>query len=50
MNLEDLRKKIDEIDAGIIELIGERIRIAEDIGRGKSGYTTRHMREINFEF
>ena len=35
MNLEDLRKKIDEIDAGIIELIGERIRIAEDIGRGK---------------
>jgi chorismate mutase len=35
MNLEDLRKKIDEIDARIIELIGERIRIAEDIGRGK---------------
>ncbi|MFQ6122413.1 MAG: prephenate dehydratase [Dehalococcoidales bacterium] len=35
MNLEDLRKRIDEVDAKIIELIGERIRIAEDIGRGK---------------
>jgi len=35
MNLEDLRKKIDEIDARIIELIGERVRIAEDIGKGK---------------
>jgi len=35
MNLEDLRKKIDEIDARIIELIGERVRIAEAIGKGK---------------
>ncbi len=35
MNLEDLRKKIDEVDARIIELIGERIRVAEDIGKGK---------------
>jgi len=35
MNLEDLRKKIDEVDARIIELIGERISIAEEIGRGK---------------
>ena len=35
MNLEDLRKKIDEVDAGIVELIGERIRIAEEIGKGK---------------
>ena len=35
MNLEDLRKKIDDVDARIIELIGERIRIAEEIGRGK---------------
>jgi chorismate mutase/prephenate dehydratase len=35
MNLENLRKKIDEIDAAIVELIGERIRIAEEIGKGK---------------
>ena len=35
MNLEDLRRKIDEVDARIVELIGERIRIAEQIGAGK---------------
>ena len=35
MNLEDLRGKIDDVDAQIVELIGERIRIAEEIGRGK---------------
>src|SRR4030067_80407 len=35
MSLDDLRKKIDEIDARIVELIGERIKIAEEIGRGK---------------
>jgi len=35
MSLEDLRKKIDEIDAKIVELIGERIRIAEEIGKEK---------------
>ena len=35
MNLDDLRKKIDEIDARLVELIGERIRIAEEIGQGK---------------
>ncbi len=35
MNLNDLRKKIDGIDARIIGLIGERIRLAEEIGRGK---------------
>jgi len=35
MNLEDLRKKIDGVDSGIVELIGERIRIAEEIGRRK---------------
>jgi len=35
MNLEELRKQIDDVDARIIELIGERIRIAEEIGRGK---------------
>ena len=35
MSLEDLRKKIDEVDAKIVELIGERIRIAEEIGKEK---------------
>ncbi|MCL0091699.1 prephenate dehydratase [Dehalococcoidales bacterium] len=35
MNLEHLRRKIDEIDARIVELIGERIRLAEEIGKGK---------------
>ncbi len=35
MNLEGLRKKIDEIDARIVELIGERQSISERIGRGK---------------
>ena len=35
MSLEDLRKKIDEIDARIVRLIGERIRIAEAIGKEK---------------
>lgn len=35
MNLKDLRKKIDELDAQLVELIGERIKIAEEIGQGK---------------
>ncbi|MFC2001352.1 prephenate dehydratase [Chloroflexota bacterium] len=35
MNLEDLRRKIDEVDTGIVELIAKRIRIAEEIGKGK---------------
>jgi len=35
MNLEELRRQIDDVDARIIELIGERIRIAEEIGRSK---------------
>ncbi len=35
MNLDDLRKKIDELDSKLVELIGERIKIAEEIGRGK---------------
>jgi len=36
MSLEELRKKIDETDAGIVKLIGERARIALDIGKGKT--------------
>jgi len=35
MNLDDLRKKIDETDAQIVRLIAERLRIAEDIGKNK---------------
>ena len=35
MSLDDLRKKIDEIDARIVELIGERIKVAEEIGQDK---------------
>jgi len=35
MSLEDLRRKIDETDAKIVELIAERIRSAEQIGREK---------------
>jgi chorismate mutase/prephenate dehydratase len=35
MNLDDLRKRIDEIDARIVELISSRIKVAEDIGREK---------------
>ena len=38
MNLEDLREKIDEVDTRIVELIVERIRIAEEIGRGKKAH------------
>ena len=35
MNLDDLRQKIDEIDARIVELIAERQRVSEEIGQGK---------------
>jgi chorismate mutase/prephenate dehydratase len=35
MNFEDLRQKIDDIDARVVALIGERIKIAEEIGKGK---------------
>ncbi len=35
MNLDDLRKKIEEVDATIVRLIAERIRIAEEIGQEK---------------
>jgi len=36
MNLDDLRKKIDEIDARIVELIAERQTISKEIGKGKN--------------
>ena len=42
MSLEDLRRKIDEVDTGIIRLVGERIRIAKKIGQEKK----KHKRQI----
>jgi chorismate mutase / prephenate dehydratase len=36
MNIEELRKKIDELDARIVELIAERQRLSRDIGAGKN--------------
>ena len=35
MSLEDLRRKIDEADTKIVQLIAERIRIAQEIGKEK---------------
>ncbi len=35
MNLDNLRGKIDDIDTRIVALIGDRIKLAEEIGRGK---------------
>jgi chorismate mutase/prephenate dehydratase len=35
MNLDDLRKKIDEIDARIVALVAERQSISKEIGKGK---------------
>jgi len=37
MNLEDLRKKIDEADEKIVRLVAERIRVSEEIGKEKKG-------------
>lgn len=37
MSLEDLRRKIDEVDTKIVKLIAERMRIAEEIGGEKIG-------------
>ncbi len=35
MNLEELRQQIDDVDERIVGLIAERVKIAEEIGRGK---------------
>ena len=35
MSVDDLRSKIDEIDARIVDLIGQRVHIAEEIGGEK---------------
>jgi chorismate mutase/prephenate dehydratase len=36
MNLDELRKKIDGIDARIVELVAERQSISKEIGKGKN--------------
>jgi chorismate mutase / prephenate dehydratase len=36
MSLEDLRKKIDELDGQIVELVNERARVAQQVGATKS--------------
>ncbi|MGD1119200.1 MAG: prephenate dehydratase [Dehalococcoidales bacterium] len=36
MNIEELRKKIDEVDAQIVELIAQRQQISREIGKGKN--------------
>ncbi len=43
MSLEDLRKRIDKTDTEIVKLIGERIRIAREIG----GEKEREGKQIN---
>ncbi len=35
MNLDDLRKQIDELDSKIVKLIAERVKVADDIGKTK---------------
>jgi chorismate mutase/prephenate dehydratase len=36
VNIDELRKKIDELDARIVSLIAERQEIAKEIGKGKN--------------
>ena len=35
MNLEDLRKKIDQIDAKLVELLNERAQVVIQVGKAK---------------
>ncbi len=35
MSLEDLRKKIDEVDNKVVKLLAERMRIVEQVGTEK---------------
>ncbi len=37
MNIDDWRKKIDELDAKLVELLNERAKCATEIGRLKRG-------------
>jgi chorismate mutase / prephenate dehydratase len=36
MNIDELRKKIDEIDAAVVKLIAERQAVSKEIGKGKN--------------
>ncbi len=36
MNIDELRKKIDEIDSSVVKLIAERQSVAKEIGKGKN--------------
>ena len=36
MSLQDLRRRIDEIDAQVLELLSERARVAQEVGHSKS--------------
>ena len=36
MNIDELRKKIDEIDSSVVKLIAERQAVAREIGKGKN--------------
>jgi chorismate mutase/prephenate dehydratase len=36
MNIDELRKKIDEIDAEVVKLIAERQAVSKEIGKGKN--------------
>lgn len=36
MPLSDLRRQIDEIDSRLLELLSERARLAQEVGRGKT--------------
>jgi chorismate mutase / prephenate dehydratase len=36
MNIDELRKKIDEIDSAVVKLIAERQAVAKEIGKGKN--------------
>jgi chorismate mutase len=35
MTIEELRRKIDELDARLVELLNERARLAQEVGRRK---------------
>ena len=37
MNIEDLRKKIDQLDERLVELLNERANCAQEIGKIKQG-------------
>jgi chorismate mutase/prephenate dehydratase len=49
MSIDDLRKKIDAIDARIVALIAERQNISKEIGRGKNK-TSRLIEDREREF